>query len=411
MNPPPPPDRMLKISASILGVLLCVSILIMWVPGAYINPTLFQAGLFLVASVWALRMAYRPYAVRGSFLLLPLTIAACWGPLQLAAHTAVSRWETAQASITWAGNLTAFFLALQVCQSKRVRRRLLNALVIFAFVISIVSILQYFSMPDKVLWIYFDGFRGAFGPFENRDRYAAFAELVIPLALLFGLQQETRRKALFYNGIAATMFAAVIAGSSRAGAILCVAEVIVVLIAGRSRQVVTQRHLQTTAARFALFASIFTVVVGYSTLLQRFHEPDPYVARGQMLKASIAMVEERPWLGLGLGNFRNAYPNYAVLDMNKVVDHAHNDWAEWAAEGGIPFLVIMLSVGICAVPGAVRSVWGIGIIALFAHSFVDFPLQASALAFWAFALLGTLAAESDPVRPATDLVRTSGQAG
>ena len=401
MRLPPPPDGMLKITASILGVLLGVSILIMWVPGLYVNPTFFQAGLFLMAAVWGIRMGYRPYAVAGSFLLLPLTVAACWGLLQLAMHTTVSRWETAQAVRIWAGNLTAFFFALQVCQSTSLRRRLLDGLAIFAFAISVVSILQYFSKPDLLLWFYYDGFGNSFGPFASRDRYAAFAELVIPLALLWALKQETGRKTLFYTGIAATIFAAAIAGASRAGGILCVAEVIVFLVAGRNQRSLDQGRLRITAGKFALFASIFTVVVGYSALLQRFHDPDPYAGRREMLRASVTMVQERPWFGFGLGNFENAYPKYAVLDVNKIVNHAHNDWAEWAAEGGVPFFVIVLSVAVWAVPRALRSLWGIGIVTVFVHSLVDFPLQAPALEFWVFAFLGALAAESGSISPAT----------
>jgi hypothetical protein len=29
---------------------------------------------------------------------------------------------------------------------------------------------------------------------------------------------------------------------------------------------------------------------------------------------------------------------YARFDVGKTVNHAHNDWAEWAVDGGIPFL-------------------------------------------------------------------------
>src|ERR1035441_7319357 len=135
----PPPERMVSISAGILAFLLCVAILIRWVPGQWINPTLFQAGLFFMIGIWGIRMAYRPYILYGSFALLPMGTVTCWGLLQLAMHTTVSRWETWYAVLTWAGNFAAFFLALQVCHSARVRRGFLQVLLVFGFVISVVS--------------------------------------------------------------------------------------------------------------------------------------------------------------------------------------------------------------------------------------------------------------------------------
>ena len=47
------------------------------------------------------------------------------------------------------------------------------------------------------------------------------------------------------------------------------------------------------------------------------------------------MARDRTSTGWGLGNFENVYPQYAILQTSEIVDHAHNDWVEWVAEGGI----------------------------------------------------------------------------
>ena len=106
------------------------------------------------------------------------------------------------------------------------------------------------------------------------------------------------------------------------------------------------------------------------------------------------MVHAKPWTGFGLGTFPTAYPAYASIDFGAVVNHAHNDWAEWAADGGIPFALLLLSIAVWSIPRALRSVWGIGIVAVFVHGMVDFPLQKPVLELWLFVLLGALAAES-----------------
>jgi O-antigen ligase len=390
----PPSNRMLNVSASILGSLLCISILIMWMQGLWIVPTFFQAALYLLAAFWAIRMVYHPYRVQMSFVLLPIAITVGWALLQLAIHSTVSRWETWYAAFTWTGNLTACFLALQICQSPKVRRRFLDALLLFALVISIVSTLQHFSSPKKIFGLFEDPGRSIYGPFTSYDRYAMFAELIMPIAVVRALRQEQGQKTWWFLGIAATLFASVIAGASRAGSALILAEALILPVAAYYRGGVAVRRLKVTTARFALFAVIFTLVVGYTYLLHRFDEKDPYADRKGILLGTIAMARARPWFGFGLRNFANAYPAYAVVGFEKIVNEAHNDWAQWAAEGGIPLFLVMLSMAVWTVPRAFRSLWGIGILALFAHGLVDFPLQNATLEFWTFSLLGVLAAEA-----------------
>ena len=103
---------------------------------------------------------------------------------------------------------------------------------------------------------------------------------------------------------------------------------------------------------------------------------------------------ERPGMGFGLGNFENSYPAYAKIDLNTNVNHAPNDWAEWAADRDVPFLGLMLCLGGWVIPKGVRSVWGLGIVAVLMHATVDFPLQNPAIEFWVFTLMGILAGES-----------------
>jgi hypothetical protein len=78
------------------------------------------------------------------------------------------------------------------------------------------------------------------------------------------------------------------------------------------------------------------------------------------------------------------------------VNQAHNDWAQWAAEGGLPFLALLLAVAAWSLRPALRSLWGVGIVSVFVHALVDYPMQQRpALAAYFFALLGVLAASED----------------
>jgi hypothetical protein len=368
------------LALSFLATILAQAIVVMFVPRAWINPTLTLAGLFVVGCAWAIAFVIRPFPLRFSFPMIPLACAVAWGALQLAANWTTGRAETRFAVLIWLGNLLVFFLALQV------GRRLADALLYFAFALCVIAVVQYFSGVSRIFWL-FPTDAPAWGPFVNRDQYAAFIEMVLPLALVKSLGGGPR--AMRFAVMAAAMYASVIAGGSRTGAILATAEIVVVWSALASR-----RRSTTYPTGFYLLMVVFVCVAGWATLWQRLHDPDPLGGRPAILASTVAMAGARPFTGFGLGTFRTVYPAWASIDFGAVVNHAHNDWAEWAADGGVPFCLTIILIALWSVRRAQRTLWGIGVVAVFVHAIVDFPLHVPALELWLFAMLGALAAES-----------------
>jgi O-antigen ligase len=389
---PPASERLRRWSAHFLALTMAGAVLLLFVPRLWINPILFQSGLFLLAAGWAIALAIRPFELRFSPPSVLLACAAAWGGLQLAAGWTVGRADTRMAVLLWLGNLLAFLLASQVCASAPVRRRFLDTLLYFACVLCAVSVMQYFSWDGKVFWLFPAPGRAVLGPFLNRDQYAAFVEMVLPLALVRAMEAGSRpvRFAVF----AAGLYASVIAGASRAGAILLTAEIVAVPLVLMAKGRMRRDHVRSAAIHVWALALVFAAVVGWAVLIGRFAEPDPLLGRRVMLSDTIAMIRARPFTGFGLGTFRTVYPAYSSFDFGSVVTHAHNDWAEWAADGGIPFGLLMVSIALWSIPKAVRTVWGVGLIAVFVHSLVEFPLAKPVLDLWLFALLGAIAAET-----------------
>jgi O-antigen ligase len=130
-------------------------------------------------------------------------------------------------------------------------------------------------------------------------------------------------------------------------------------------------------------------------LLERLQDPDPMRDRREIFASTAAMIAERPWTGYGLGTFATVYPEFARFDPGAVVEHAHNDWLEWAAEGGWPYAALWLLLALATLRPAVESIWG---IAVFLHALVDYPLARLGVAAWLFILVGVL--ESFTHRPA-----------
>jgi len=139
-----------------------------------------------------------------------------------------------------------------------------------------------------------------------------------------------------------------------------------------------------------VLAAIFTLAVGWQRVLQRFEEPDPFQGRREFLIAAVNMAKHRPLTGFGLGTFPEVYQRFAIKDFPFYANHTHNDWAEFAADGGIPFLLLVLIPFAGAVPTAFRHPWGIGLVGVMAHACVDYPFPRPAVSGWMFALLGVL---------------------
>lgn len=385
-----------RFSAALLALLLGFGILSIWAPARW-PLGVFQGGVFALGLAWAGRLAWRGEAPRISFPFLALGAVLLWGLLQLQRGWSVYRFATWDALLTWTTYLAVFWLALELFRSQERRRRFRLALLGFGFALSVASTVFYFTAPGKIFGLFAVEYR-AVGPFLNRDHYSTFVELVLPLALWEALTDP--RKAWSRGLMAGALFASVIAGASRAGSILVTLEVLVVLFLGLTPRWRAAGTLRRALAWTALCAVVFAAVVGWEVLWSRFQQPDPFAGRRELLESSLAMVRERPWTGFGLGTWPAAYPAYAVTDFGLSVfaNHAHNDWAEWAAEGGVPLLLLVLGVAVWSLRQAVRFPWGIGVVSALCHCAVDFPMQRPALAALVFALMGAMAAAQESRR-------------
>jgi O-antigen ligase len=141
----------------------------------------------------------------------------------------------------------------------------------------------------------------------------------------------------------------------------------------------------------AVLFAVFGSVVGWESVWNRFWEPDPMQMRRQLDISSLHMTAAHPWFGVGLGAWPTVYPRYAIVDFGVFANQAHNDWLQWTAEGGIPFGIVIATLFLWCLRPAFRSVWGIGVIAVFLHALVDYPFSRPALGSWPILIIAMLA--------------------
>lgn len=308
-----------------------------------------------------------------------------WGFGQIALGATVYRWATLNASLRImalaATGVTAWF----VMGSLQVREAFLRVLAWFGFLLAVVSVLAYFTSPGQVLWLFAVPYPDVWGPFLSRNNFAQFLEVTLPPALALGLAAGGKT----YIWIAAAILAAGLAAASRAGAVVLVLEAAAVFgLSWGDRSGMASRRL---LMRFLAAAAALGAVAGTGTLWTRLKQPDPFEYRREIYRSAVAMIAARPALGTGLGTFPVVYPAYAEFDSGAVVDHAHNDWLEWATEGGLPYAAVWGLLALSLARPAIRSIWGLGVPAIFIHALVDYPFARFGVAAWVFILAGALA--------------------
>ena len=379
-------------SAIYLGILLAVVVCVNWVPEFW-PVALLQVGVFGLGTVWAVRMIRRPFAVRGSLLLIPFAGIVVLGLLQLLMRTTVYRWASWNYVLHSGAMLLLLLLSLQIFVDPYVRDNFRRAAFYFGFALAVVATCQLFTSDGKIFWYFVTKYETfLMGPFVYRNQYAAFVELLLPVALVMALRDQ--RRSLPYALMAAAMYASVIASASRAGTILVTCEILVVLALAPWRRIAPARAAGATAGKMALLLVAFTMVVGWEVAWNRLMQDDPFKYRREMTEATVEMVKARPGAGFGLGTWPTVFPQFANFDSGLFVNEAHNDWAQWAAEGGIPMLALMAFIAVWSIRPAFRTLWGIGVVSVFVHSFVDYLLDDIGVRALQVVLLGALAASA-----------------
>ena len=359
--------------AGLVLMLIVWGILTMWIPQLWAISS-FQVGAFLLVTAYLLQSASGHVKLTFHPILAPVAFIVLWGIFQLIFRITAYSWDTRCSTLVWGTNLAFLFLAIQAGSSKSSSEMMLTTLVWFGFLLSVISTLQMYTSGGYIYWIFPSGYTdNVLGPFVNRNQYAAFIELLLPIALSRGL--IGKHHPILYRFIAATMIASVVAAASRAGVALVLCEVIGVLLMSWFRSITTSRQIALAAGQIALAGLAFVVVTGAGTLWGRLQQPDPFLTRSKILSSSLTMARDRPWMGFGLGAWARVYPKYALYDDGTDVNQAHNDWIQIAVEGGVPAFLCMLAFALLIAKPSIHSLWGIGIIAFLIHALVDYPLQ------------------------------------
>ncbi|MBV8897663.1 MAG: O-antigen ligase family protein [Acidobacteriaceae bacterium] len=287
----------------------------------------------------------------------------------------------------WLTVAAVVFLATHVFEDDGIAAQFRSAFVIFGSAVCLLDLLEQASQTNKYYGLIQSKFATINGPFAYWNNFAQFVELFLPMTLWLGISR--RRLQNTFLGLSALQIAAVIASGSRAGTVLVIVELIAVILLAYARN--RKRSFLAAAGTVVLLSGVFVYAAGFDTLFRKLQQKDQLQVRREINRSSLEMIRARPLTGWGLNTYVPVYRMFAHYDDGTYVNRAHNDWLQFAAEGGIPFAALMALVFFWSIRPAIRSVWGLGVIAVGLHALVDYPFARLGVCAWYFALIGMLA--------------------
>ncbi|MBA3975631.1 MAG: hypothetical protein C0504_15600 [Candidatus Solibacter sp.] len=359
----------------------------------------FQSGFMALGLGLLVWRVARPFPISGGWVLLPLAGLAGWAGVQIALGWTVHQFTTLDAMTEYAAHCAAAAVMLVAVSRTGIRQRLVSVWLWGSTLIAAQALLQVMTGEGRAFWLFETGYGNeVLGPFVYKNKFAQFAELVMPLALYRGLAGGVKSRVALVP--AAVMFSAVVASGSRSGVILLILELFAVLAVCWRRGLIGGRRAGWIAAPAAGLFVLWGTLAGWDLLFERLLTLDPLSDyRWPVMASSLQMARDHIWFGTGMGTWPLAYPAYATFDIGVVVNQAHCDWLQWLGEGGI----VMLGLKTWLLGGlawrAWGSVWGMGLLFVMAHAAVDYPFH-QLPAFTAFVILTAMlaGAEADESR-------------
>lgn len=282
-------------------------------------------------------------------------------------------WATRQELVRVIAYLAVFFVIINHYRDREKIQRLVVSVIMMGALLIVIAIAQKETWNGRVLWFYPVEAHHAssrnsaiWGPYINRNHFAGYLEMVIPLVLATSfyraaklgkgrhtplLQKLTNAWAsrrfpefTLYGLLGLVMTATLFATLSRGGIMGVLAGLLVFFGLARSRG-----RLKKRADLFAMLGAallLMLVVAAWSRIEGRFEQlgEEQSLQRAWVWKDSLNIVRDFPLFGTGLGTFGDIYPKYQTHSSLILYDRAHNDYVEALTDLGTVGLLILTTM-------------------------------------------------------------------
>mgnify|MGYP001766195579 CR=1 FL=1 len=347
--------------------------------------------------------------------------AAVWRPISLMPD---ATWLAVLAGLPLAA---AFLMAYLVTGPQLTS--LLRAIMLFAFLQALLGLLQVSLFRS----LYFDApaYGRAIGTFANPNHLASYLAMSMPLTILAlrqalrSLESRKRRRsrklgikslvgksggsplaASFWGVALVVQVAGLVATQSRGGIATAIltsfAAVLLLPVSG-----VTRKMRWRLLAGAVVFTAAVMAAVGFDGIASRVADSVGDGSRWEMIKGTWRGAMAFFPFGAGLGTFSGVFPRFQPEGFVGYASHAHSDYLQLFMEAGVLFIVLFgaaVWLVLKRIPALVERLQvdpsdqdaltlascGLGLLAVFLHSWVDFNLRIPANAMLAVFLLGVV---------------------
>lgn len=310
--------------------------------------------------------------------------------------------------------LSGFFLFLLFWRGlgqKRIEKLILVVFFVGLFE-SLYGMFEFFSGHRHILHLRMDHLVTAVtGTFINRNAFAGYLLMVIPLSLGYLFSKEVHRAGGFMGwrqrlssldgksfliafGIILMILSLLFSGS-RMGIVSLLLSFSLISVLFRNRE--EGRTFSKSSILIFGLALLWAAWIGLDAVISRFFTTtESFEDRWRLWTNTLQIIRDYPLFGTGLGTFTQIFPMYRSFHIRGLITHAENDFLQLMAEAGligaglIGLLFIYLlyrgGAGIRRLssrdPARYIGIGGlVGIVALMFHSLVERNIQIPANAF------------------------------
>jgi O-antigen ligase len=186
------------------------------------------------------------------------------------------------------------------------------------------------------------------GTFVNRNHFAGYLEMVIPVGIGLILARKDRGKRALFQSVVlfagvVVMALALLLSRSRSGVIILIFIFLFFLLLYNEKRQAQKRGVAILLISLFIVIVILSLYVGVDATFQRF-------SWDYLLKESRLGIWDRTWdvftdfplFGSGLGTFGALYPVREADGVLIQTSHAHNDYLEFLSELGIVGMGLLL---------------------------------------------------------------------
>jgi hypothetical protein len=331
--------------------------------------------------------------------------------------------------LAFLGAFTLFLAGLTRALSGSGARRLATLIVAFGVCLALVGIVQKVMLGDHAwggmkiygFWRPANLLSTPFGPYVNKNHFAGWMLMAVPLALglALGMAEQGMRDqppgwrstVLWLSSplggrvqliliAVLLMLASLLMTKSRSGVAALVIALVFVSIAAGRRFGSARVGLGALASLGVIFLGVF-VMAGADFASRITSRLDAMELRKNIWSDSAAIIRAFPLTGTGVNTFGTAMINYQTSYSDQHFQEAHNDYLQVLVEGGLlvalPALVTLVLIARTirrrfrddgdAMTYWIRAGATIGLMAIALQAFVEFSLQMPGNAALSVALL------------------------